>query len=55
MKTLNLRNMAPRFALPGLAMVAAAGLALAMTPTHKLADQGPKIDLETMIPKQFGE
>jgi hypothetical protein len=31
------------------------GLAIAITPTHKLADQGPKIDLETMIPKQFGE
>jgi len=36
-------------------MLAAAGLALAMTPTHKLADQGPKLNLETMIPKQFGE
>jgi EpsI family protein len=50
MKTFNLRNL-----IIGLAMVAAAGLALAMTPTHKIADQGPKIDLETMIPKQFGE
>jgi hypothetical protein len=50
MKTINLRNL-----ITGLAMVAAAGLALAMTPTHKLADQGPKLNLETMIPKQFGE
>ena len=41
--------------LTGLAMLAAAGLALAITPTSKIADQGPKIDLETMIPKQFGE
>ena len=31
------------------------GLAIAITPTSKIADQGPKIDLETMIPKQFGE
>jgi hypothetical protein len=38
MKTINLRNMAPRFALPSLAMVAAAGLAIAMTPTHIVAD-----------------
>jgi hypothetical protein len=55
MKTLNLRTMAPRFALPGLAMLAAAGLAIAITPTSKVADQGPKLNLETMIPKQFGE
>jgi len=41
--------------LTGLAMLAAAGLAIAITPTSKIADQGPKIDLETMIPKQFGE
>lgn len=41
--------------LVGLAMLAAAGLALALTPRHKLADQGPKISLEAMIPKQFGE
>ena len=41
--------------LIGLAMLAAAGLALALTPRLKLADQGPKISLEAMIPKQFGE
>lgn len=39
----------------GLVMIAAAGLALALTPKEMVADQGPKIDLETMIPKQFGE
>ena len=50
MKTLNRRNI-----ILGLAMLAAAGLAIAITPTSKIADQGPKIDLETMIPKQFGE
>lgn len=41
--------------LVGLAMLAAAGLALALTPRLKLADQGPTISLEAMIPKQFGE
>ena len=39
MKTLNLRTMAPRFALLGLAMLAAAGLAIAITPTSKIADE----------------
>lgn len=37
------------------AMVAASGLALALKPTVKVADGGPKINLETMIPRQFGE
>lgn len=37
------------------AMVAASGLALALKPTVKVADSGPKINLETMIPRQFGE
>jgi EpsI family protein len=41
--------------LIGLAMLSAAGLALELTPRLKLADQGPMISLETMIPKQFGE
>jgi len=41
--------------LAGLAMFAAAGLVLAMTPTRKIAGTGPKVDLEAMIPKQFGE
>lgn len=41
--------------LIGLAMLAAAGLVLALTPRLKLADQGPTISLEAMIPKQFGE
>jgi len=36
-------------------MVAASGLAFALRPTHKIADQGPKIDLEVMIPRAFGE
>jgi len=35
-------------------MMVASGLALAFHPTHKIADDDRKIDLETMIPKQFG-
>lgn len=50
MKFINLR-----YLLIGIAMLAAAGLAIAITPREKIADQGPKVDLETMIPKQFGE
>ena len=39
----------------GLCMFAAAGLALALKPTVRMADSGPKIDLETMVPKRFGD
>lgn len=50
MQALNLRNI-----LVGLAMLAGAGLAFALTPTQKAADKGPQIDLETAVPKQFGD
>lgn len=44
-----------RHALPiGLAILAAIPVATAITPTRKVADQGPKIDLEAMLPKRFG-
>lgn len=36
-------------------MVAASVSAVALRPTEKIADQGPKVDLEVMIPKQFGD
>jgi EpsI family protein len=36
-------------------MLAASGLALALRPTQKIADQGPAINLETMIPRTFGD
>ncbi|MHB1084273.1 MAG: exosortase-associated protein EpsI, B-type [Thiobacillus sp.] len=39
----------------GVCMFAAAGMALALKPTHKVADAGPKIDLEVLIPKTFGD
>jgi EpsI family protein len=45
----------PRHLLIGLSMLVAAGLALSLTPRLKVADHGPKISLEAMIPKQFGE
>lgn len=50
MPALNFRHL-----LIGLIMLAAAGLALVLTPRLKVADQGPEISLETMIPEQFGE
>jgi EpsI family protein len=36
-------------------MLASAGLSIAMRPTHRVADEGPKLNLETMIPHAFGE
>ena len=36
-------------------MLAASGLALALRPTHKIADQGSAMDLEKMIPRIFGD
>lgn len=39
----------------GLCMFAAAGMALALKPVHKIADAGPKIDLDVLIPKTFGD
>ena len=36
-------------------MLAASGLELALRPTQKIAEQGPPMDLETMIPRTFGD
>lgn len=36
-------------------MLATAGLAIALRPTQKVADQGPTVDLEQLIPLNFGE
>lgn len=44
-----------RALIAGLAMTMAAGLAVVMKPTHRLVENGPKVDLETMIPKQFSD
>ena len=50
LKYLKVRNL-----LAGIMMVAAAGLALAITPTNRLADHGPAVNLETIIPARFGD
>lgn len=41
-------------ALLALMLVTSAG-AIALRPVHKTADQGPKVDLEAMVPLRFGE
>lgn len=39
----------------GVLMILSATLAVALTPTKRLADQKEKITLDAMIPKQFGD
>lgn len=39
----------------GLCMFAAAGMALALKPTVRIVDSEPRLDLETLIPKAFGD
>lgn len=39
----------------GICMFGAAGLALALKPTAKIADTEPAIDLVTLIPEKFGD
>lgn len=39
----------------GLAMLAAAGLSVAMTPTKRIADAASAANLEAMVPKTFGD
>ncbi len=36
-------------------MIGASLLAILFHPTHRIADDGPAVNLETMIPKQFGD
>ncbi|WP_047534495.1 exosortase-associated protein EpsI, B-type [Methylotenera sp. N17] len=36
-------------------MLLAAGVAMAIHPTHRIADDGPAVILENMIPMQFGD
>lgn len=49
-----MKTIHPRYLLIGLTMLAAAGLALALTPRLKLTGQVQQISLDAMIPKQFG-
>lgn len=48
-------NLWARNVLLLILMLAASGLALALRPTLKVADQGSSTDLETMIPRTFGD
>jgi EpsI family protein len=50
MKSISIKHL-----MIGLSMLAAVGLSYALTPKAMLADQSQKVDLETMIPKQFGD
>lgn len=43
-----------KFVFISLALFTSAFSAMALKPTHKIADQGEKINLEVLIPKQFG-
>ena len=50
-----MKNLPLKHLFTGLAMLAGAGLAIALTPTHSTVDQGPKPNLETLVPEAFGE
>ncbi|MBI3432278.1 MAG: EpsI family protein [Hydrogenophilales bacterium] len=50
-----MKHISFRHLIIGLCMFIAAGMAVALKPTVKLSDSEPKIDLETLIPKQFGD
>jgi EpsI family protein len=50
MKGVNLRMLSM-----ALVMIVGAGLAWVLTPTIRMADEGPKVNLESMIPQQFGD
>jgi EpsI family protein len=50
MKVTSIKNL-----LIGLTLIAAAFGGFALKPTKHVADQGPKINLENMIPKQFAD
>lgn len=45
----------PRALIIGLMMILSSGIAVVMKPVERVADAGPKIDLESMIPKQFSD
>ena len=50
-----MKRVSLKFLLVGLAMVMTAGLAVAMKPTTRVGDSKAPVDLERMIPRQFGE
>lgn len=44
-----------RAVVVGAAMIAASGLAVAARPTRRIADEGPRVDLEATVPERFGD
>lgn len=46
-------NMNRRALLIGFAMLCSVAMAYALTPTKKIADHSPRLDLETLIPRSF--
>jgi len=50
-----MRHFRPRIVAAGIAMFLGAGLAVALTPTRKLSDERPPLELETVIPTVFGD
>ena len=36
-------------------MVSSSGMAVVLRPTERIADQGPAVNLETLMPRQFGD
>ncbi len=44
----------PRYLALSFALLGGIGLAYALTPNLKMSEVGPKVDLESMLPKQFG-
>lgn len=48
-------NRIVRNILVAVLMFITSGVALALRPTERIADEGPAVDLETVIPKQFGD
>jgi EpsI family protein len=48
-------GLSARVIIVALAMIVASGIAAAMRPGERIADHRPRIDLEHMIPNQFGD
>ena len=49
-----MRSRALRHWAIAVALLAAAAIAAGLKPTHRLAEEGPRVDLERLIPGQFG-
>lgn len=45
----------PKYLLIGFALFAAAAGGIALKPTQRIADHGPRVDLKSMIPSQFAD